>query len=146
MRLGVKNLNAWPYICIYSPKFVSFLCWFIWILHHWVIYSILCAFGDKNGLSLSLKYLLFTFQVSIVSCLLSLCSSASDPVVPFFTVQTIVSAIGTVVDGFLEMYNLWFYLFYCHHHYLFLPSSSSLSSSSSSSSSFSSLLPLFFWL
>ncbi|XP_068637362.1 serine/threonine-protein kinase ATM isoform X2 [Aristolochia californica] len=42
-------------------------------------------------------------MVSIVSCLLSLTSSASDPSMPFFSVKTIVLAIRTVVDGFLEI-------------------------------------------
>ncbi|XP_019197259.1 PREDICTED: serine/threonine-protein kinase ATM isoform X3 [Ipomoea nil] len=42
-------------------------------------------------------------MVSIVSNILSLASCASDPVLPFFSRDTIVRAIVTVVDGFLEM-------------------------------------------
>lgn len=41
--------------------------------------------------------------VSIVSHIISLASSASDPAVPFFSRDTIVHAVRTVVDGFLEM-------------------------------------------
>ncbi|KAH7550460.1 hypothetical protein JRO89_XS13G0195300 [Xanthoceras sorbifolium] len=41
-------------------------------------------------------------MVSIVSHILSLASSASDPAVPFFPRDTIAHAIQTVVDGFLE--------------------------------------------
>ncbi|KAI9173943.1 hypothetical protein LWI28_009144 [Acer negundo] len=47
--------------------------------------------------------LIKTHLVSIVSHILSLASSASDPAVPFFPKDTIVHAIKTVVDGFLEM-------------------------------------------
>ncbi|KAK1564596.1 hypothetical protein Q3G72_006661 [Acer saccharum] len=47
--------------------------------------------------------LIKTHLVSIVSHILSLASSASDPTVPFFPKDTIVHAIKTVVDGFLEM-------------------------------------------
>ncbi|XP_077244126.1 serine/Threonine-kinase ATM-like protein isoform X2 [Tasmannia lanceolata] len=42
-------------------------------------------------------------MVSIVSCLLSLSSSAADAAIPFFSMETIVLAIQTIVDGFLEM-------------------------------------------
>ncbi|CAB4280796.1 unnamed protein product [Prunus armeniaca] len=42
-------------------------------------------------------------MVSIVSHILSLSSSASNPAVPFFSRDTIARAIQTVVDGFLEM-------------------------------------------
>ncbi|XP_058091812.1 serine/threonine-protein kinase ATM isoform X2 [Magnolia sinica] len=42
-------------------------------------------------------------MVTIVSFLLSLSSSAMDPAIPFFSVDTIVLAIRTIVDGFLEM-------------------------------------------
>ncbi|GMQ10320.1 hypothetical protein CsSME_00053371 [Camellia sinensis var. sinensis] len=42
-------------------------------------------------------------MVSIVSHVFSLASYASDPVVPFFSRETIVHAIQTVVDGFLDM-------------------------------------------
>ncbi|XP_060670261.1 serine/threonine-protein kinase ATM [Ziziphus jujuba] len=42
-------------------------------------------------------------MVSIVSHTLSLASCASDPVVPFFSQETVAKAIRTVVDGFLEM-------------------------------------------
>ncbi|KAM1451845.1 hypothetical protein ACFX2I_038908 [Malus domestica] len=41
-------------------------------------------------------------MASIVSHILSLGSSASNPAVPFFSRNTIASAIQTVVDGFLE--------------------------------------------
>ncbi|XP_045816356.1 serine/threonine-protein kinase ATM isoform X4 [Trifolium pratense] len=40
--------------------------------------------------------------VSIVSCILSLCSCSSDPVVPFFSMDAVSSVIQTVVDGFLD--------------------------------------------
>ncbi|PPS01510.1 hypothetical protein GOBAR_AA19162 [Gossypium barbadense] len=43
-------------------------------------------------------------MVSIVSHILSLASCASDPIIPFFSRDTIARAIQTVVDGFLEMY------------------------------------------
>ncbi|KAK9995769.1 hypothetical protein SO802_020455 [Lithocarpus litseifolius] len=42
-------------------------------------------------------------MVSIVSHILSLASCASDPPVPLFSRDTIVHAVQTVVDGFLEM-------------------------------------------
>ncbi|KAK9278063.1 hypothetical protein L1049_027621 [Liquidambar formosana] len=42
-------------------------------------------------------------MVSIVSHILSLASCVSDPAVPFFSRDTVVLAIQTVVDGFLEM-------------------------------------------
>ncbi|KAB2013879.1 hypothetical protein ES319_D09G187000v1 [Gossypium barbadense] len=42
-------------------------------------------------------------MVSIVSHILSLASCASDPIIPFFSRDTIARAIQTVVDGFLEM-------------------------------------------
>ncbi|KAM3751704.1 hypothetical protein ACB098_04G130100 [Castanea mollissima] len=42
-------------------------------------------------------------MVSIVSHILSLASCASDPPVPLFSKDTIVHAVQTVVDGFLEM-------------------------------------------
>ncbi|OIV96965.1 hypothetical protein TanjilG_00547 [Lupinus angustifolius] len=42
-------------------------------------------------------------MVSIVSCILSLSSCSSDPVVPFFSNDTVSFAIKTVVDGFLDM-------------------------------------------
>ncbi|KAM4115238.1 hypothetical protein ACJW30_04G133500 [Castanea mollissima] len=42
-------------------------------------------------------------MVSIVSHILSLASCASDPPVPLFSKNTIVHAVQTVVDGFLEM-------------------------------------------
>ncbi|KAK2442878.1 serine/threonine-protein kinase ATM [Trifolium repens] len=41
-------------------------------------------------------------MVSIVSCILSLCSCSSDPVVPFFSMDTVSHVIQTIVDGFLE--------------------------------------------
>ncbi|KAF5201731.1 Serine/threonine-protein kinase ATM, partial [Thalictrum thalictroides] len=41
--------------------------------------------------------------VSIVSFILSLSSSSSDPGIPFFSRDVIVLAIQTVVDGFVEM-------------------------------------------
>ncbi|KAK7817531.1 serine/threonine-protein kinase atm [Quercus suber] len=44
-------------------------------------------------------------EVSIVSHILSLASCASDPAVPLFSRDTIVHAVQTVVDGFLEMEN-----------------------------------------
>ncbi|XP_065624412.1 serine/threonine-protein kinase ATM [Quercus suber] len=44
-------------------------------------------------------------MVSIVSHILSLASCASDPAVPLFSRDTIVHAVQTVVDGFLEMEN-----------------------------------------
>ncbi|KAA8540818.1 hypothetical protein F0562_024781 [Nyssa sinensis] len=42
-------------------------------------------------------------MVSIASHLFSLASCASDPALPFFSRDTVVHAIQTVVDGFLEM-------------------------------------------
>ncbi|PRQ24322.1 putative non-specific serine/threonine protein kinase [Rosa chinensis] len=42
-------------------------------------------------------------MVSIVSHILSLASSAPNPTVPFFSRDTIVRGIQTIVDGFLEM-------------------------------------------
>ncbi|XP_064968170.1 serine/threonine-protein kinase ATM-like isoform X2 [Musa acuminata AAA Group] len=42
-------------------------------------------------------------MVSIVSFLLSLSSCSVDPELPFFTKDTVVLAVQTVVDGFLEM-------------------------------------------
>ncbi|KAJ8476072.1 hypothetical protein OPV22_019799 [Ensete ventricosum] len=42
-------------------------------------------------------------MVSIVSFLLSLSSCSVDPELPFFTKDTVVVAVQTVVDGFLEM-------------------------------------------
>ncbi|MED6127526.1 hypothetical protein PIB30_088840 [Stylosanthes scabra] len=44
-------------------------------------------------------------MVSIVSCILSLSSCSSDPVIPFFSRETVSFAIRTVVDGFLNMDN-----------------------------------------
>ncbi|KAK7281904.1 hypothetical protein RIF29_10269 [Crotalaria pallida] len=41
-------------------------------------------------------------MVSIVSCILSLSSCSSDPVVPFFSRDTVSFAIQTVVDGFMD--------------------------------------------
>ncbi|KAH9776172.1 serine/threonine-protein kinase ATM [Citrus sinensis] len=41
--------------------------------------------------------------VSIVSHIISLASCTSDPAVPYFSRDTIVHAVRTVVDGFLEM-------------------------------------------
>ncbi|THG07383.1 hypothetical protein TEA_016175 [Camellia sinensis var. sinensis] len=51
--------------------------------------------GHKNSMESQI--------VSIVSHVFSLASYASDPVVPFFSRETIVHAIQTVVDGFLDM-------------------------------------------
>ncbi|KAM6570000.1 hypothetical protein CsatB_017985 [Cannabis sativa] len=42
-------------------------------------------------------------MVSIVSHILSLASSASEPAVPFFSLDIVERAIRTIVDGFLEM-------------------------------------------
>ncbi|XP_022767135.1 serine/threonine-protein kinase ATM isoform X5 [Durio zibethinus] len=42
-------------------------------------------------------------MVSIVGHILSLASCASDPLIPFFSRDTVACAIQTVVDGFLEM-------------------------------------------
>ncbi|GLT47213.1 hypothetical protein SLA2020_209240 [Shorea laevis] len=42
-------------------------------------------------------------MVSIVSHILSLASTASDPMIPFFSHDTVARAIQTVVDGFLEL-------------------------------------------
>ncbi|XAR50182.1 Non-specific serine/threonine protein kinase [Bertholletia excelsa] len=42
-------------------------------------------------------------MVSIVSHIFSLTSCASDPLLPFFSRDTIVHAIQTIVDGFLDM-------------------------------------------
>lgn len=42
-------------------------------------------------------------QVSIVSHIISLASCTSDPAVPYFSRDTTVHAVRTVVDGFLEM-------------------------------------------
>lgn len=47
--------------------------------------------------------LIKTHMVSIVSHILSLASSTSDPAVPFFCRDTIARGIQTIVDGFLEM-------------------------------------------
>ncbi|CAN6483726.1 unnamed protein product [Victoria cruziana] len=41
-------------------------------------------------------------MIAIVSCLFSLCSAASDPTVPYFSKDTIVLAVQTTVDGFLD--------------------------------------------
>ncbi|XP_027337565.1 serine/threonine-protein kinase ATM [Abrus precatorius] len=41
-------------------------------------------------------------MVSIVSCVLSLCSSSSNPIVPFFPRDTVFLEIQTIVDGFLD--------------------------------------------
>ncbi|XP_062116268.1 serine/threonine-protein kinase ATM isoform X5 [Humulus lupulus] len=43
------------------------------------------------------------YMVSIVSHILSLASSASEPAIPFFSLDIVEQAIRTVVDGFLEM-------------------------------------------
>ncbi|KAF9625359.1 hypothetical protein IFM89_022141 [Coptis chinensis] len=48
-------------------------------------------------------HLIKKHMVSIVSFLLSLSSSASDPANPFFSKDVIVLAVQTVVDGFMEM-------------------------------------------
>lgn len=42
-------------------------------------------------------------MVSIVSCLLSLTCSFSDPDMPLFTKETVALSVQTVVDGFLEI-------------------------------------------
>nr|XP_012571741.1 serine/threonine-protein kinase ATM isoform X3 [Cicer arietinum] len=42
-------------------------------------------------------------MVSIVSCILSLCSCSSDPVVPFFSRDIVSLEIQTIVDGFLDL-------------------------------------------
>ncbi|XP_050879903.1 serine/threonine-protein kinase ATM isoform X2 [Lathyrus oleraceus] len=42
-------------------------------------------------------------MVSIVSCILSLCSCSSDPVVPFFSKDIVSLEIQTIVDGFLDL-------------------------------------------
>ncbi|XP_031496138.1 serine/threonine-protein kinase ATM isoform X2 [Nymphaea colorata] len=42
-------------------------------------------------------------MIAIVSCLFSLCSAASDPSVPYFCKDTVVLAVQTTVDGFLDM-------------------------------------------
>ncbi|KAK7350621.1 hypothetical protein VNO77_09440 [Canavalia gladiata] len=42
-------------------------------------------------------------MVSIVSCILSLCSSSSNPIVPFFPRDTVSLEILTIVDGFLDL-------------------------------------------
>lgn len=70
----------------------------------------------------------FCLQLSIVSFLLSLSSSSSDPAIPYFPMETIVLAIRTVVDGYLEMYITFllvsvFHLMcinLCIHIYIFL--------------------------
>eukprot|EP01018_Ginkgo_biloba_P024682 Gb_40159 [translate_table: standard] len=45
-------------------------------------------------------------MISIVSSLFSLCSSVMEPEFPFFTKETIILAVRTVVDGFLEIDQL----------------------------------------
>ncbi|MCD7455717.1 hypothetical protein HAX54_029235 [Datura stramonium] len=47
--------------------------------------------------------LIKTHMVSIVNTIFSLASTAADPVLPFFSKETIARAIMTVVDGFLEI-------------------------------------------
>ncbi|PON35174.1 Phosphatidylinositol 3-kinase, Vps34 type, partial [Parasponia andersonii] len=42
-------------------------------------------------------------MVSVVSHILSLASCASEPAVPFFSLDTVERAVRTIVDGFLEM-------------------------------------------
>lgn len=59
-------------------------------------------FTSKCTIKFTSLYFLI-LQVSIVSNILSLASCASDPVLPFFSRDTIARAIVTVVDGFLEM-------------------------------------------
>lgn len=44
----------------------------------------------------------YLLQVSIVSNILSLASCASNPALPSFSKDTVVDAIRTIVDGFLE--------------------------------------------
>ena len=66
------------------------------------------------------SFLFFFLQLSIVSFLLSLSSSASDPAIPYFPTETIVLAIKTVVDGFVEMYSSFLLVGVSHFdvHYL----------------------------
>ncbi|KAM4115239.1 hypothetical protein ACJW30_04G133500 [Castanea mollissima] len=68
--------------------FVRYCC-------HWLLPA-LVLHGDSSNLS-------WVAKVSIVSHILSLASCASDPPVPLFSKNTIVHAVQTVVDGFLEM-------------------------------------------
>lgn len=60
----------------------------------------------KQNLARCLKsFLLVTtcLQVSIISQILALASCTSEPMDPFFPKDTVVLAVQTVVDGFLEM-------------------------------------------
>lgn len=68
---------------------------------HFICFSIVLF--QLNVLIPSIYYFLVS-QVSIVSCILSLASRAAEPVIPLFSINTIVLAIRTVVDGFLDMY------------------------------------------
>nr|POF16890.1 serine/threonine-protein kinase atm [Quercus suber] len=83
--------------------------------------AVICATGSKPGWDLfapwkvdfhdgndglghfHLVVFVIVKEVSIVSHILSLASCASDPPVPLFSKDTIVHAVQTVVDGFLEM-------------------------------------------
>nr|XP_023907629.1 serine/threonine-protein kinase ATM-like [Quercus suber] len=78
------------------------LMWCIWRERNWR------TFEDKDKTDDQLLAFfsgsLFDWsRVSIVSHILSLASCASDPPVPLFSKDTIVHAVQTVVDGFLEM-------------------------------------------
>nr|KYP51531.1 Serine/threonine-protein kinase ATM [Cajanus cajan] len=42
-------------------------------------------------------------MVSIVSCVLSLCSCSSNAIAPFFSRETVLLEIQTIVDGFLDL-------------------------------------------
>ncbi len=49
-------------------------------------------------------FFLVPLQVSIVFSLFRLCSAAEKPVLPYYTKAAVISAVRTVVDGFLEMW------------------------------------------
>jgi hypothetical protein len=50
------------------------------------------------------SFFLVPLQVSIVFSLFRLCSAAEKPVLPYYTKAAVISAVRTVVDGFLEMW------------------------------------------
>ncbi|KAH9720220.1 serine/threonine-protein kinase ATM [Citrus sinensis] len=70
-------------------------CNFVQYCCHWLLPA-LVLHGDTSNLNWMAK-------VSIVSHIISLASCTPDPAVPYFSRDTIVHAVRTVVDGFLEM-------------------------------------------
>ena len=52
-------------------------------------------------------------QVTIVCQILSLASSASETTIPLFSRETVELAVRTVVDGFLEPYDIFSVLLLC---------------------------------